>query len=130
MVYPHAVMDRLKALYAAAATQVDEFLLRINEQSPEEQVPRIRKMIKIKYIYTLFEQKKSRLLLTITLAKRDLVEYFLTIFVHSVEDFHWHRLMKYTWNTEVGHVQIEQCFSIIIISIIIIIIFRRSAMCR
>ena len=59
------------------------------------------------------EKRKNNLLLVLLLSKRDLIQNFLRIYVHSTSDFNWEKLLKYIWSTESGHVQIEQCFSII-----------------
>ena len=73
------------------------------------------------------------MILTLLLGKRDLLQSFLSIYVHSINDFNWEKLLKYVWSLETGTVQvisrekkqfccdlentlfpqIEQCFSII-----------------
>ena len=57
--------------------------------------------------------RKNNLLLTLLLSKRDLIQSFQNKYIHSTSDFNWERLMKFIWSQESGHVQIEQCFSII-----------------
>ena len=57
--------------------------------------------------------RKNNLLLTLLLSKRDLIQRFQNKYIHSTSDFNWERQMKYIWSQESGHVQIEQCFSII-----------------
>ena len=78
------------------------------------------------------ERRKNDLMLTLLLGKRDLLQSFLSIYVHSSNDFNWEKLLKYVWSLETGTVQvifesslfccdlecstfpqIEQCFSII-----------------
>ena len=80
------------------------------------------------------ERRKNNLILTLLLGKRDLLQSFLSIYVHSINDLNWEKLLKYVWSLETGTVQvickkkpsqfccdlentvfpqIEQCFSII-----------------
>ena len=79
------------------------------------------------------DRRKNDLVLTLLLGKRDLLQSFLSIYVHSINDFNWEKLLKYVWSLETGTVQvicrekkqsccdleytrfpqIEQCFSII-----------------
>ena len=59
------------------------------------------------------EQRKNNLLLTLLLSKRDLIQRFQSNYIHSSADFNWEKLLKYIWSRDSGHVQIEQCFSII-----------------
>ena len=59
------------------------------------------------------EQRKNNLLLTLLLSKRDLIQRFQSNYIHSSSDFNWEKLLKYIWSRDSGHVQIEQCFSII-----------------
>ena len=59
------------------------------------------------------EQRKNNLLLTLLLSKRDLIQRFQSNYIHSSSDFNWEKLLKYIWSKDSGHVQIEQCFSII-----------------
>ena len=60
-----------------------------------------------------FDHKKNNLLLTLLLSKRDLIQRFQSHYIHSSKDFNWEKLLKYVWSVDSGHVQIEQCFSII-----------------
>ena len=57
--------------------------------------------------------KKNNILLTLLLSKRDLIQKFQNNYIHTTADFNWEKQLKYIWNKEAGHVQIEQCFSII-----------------
>ena len=59
------------------------------------------------------DHKKNNLLLTLLLSKRDLIQRFQNEYIHSTRDFNWEKLLKYIWSVDSGHVQIEQCFSII-----------------
>lgn len=52
-------------------------------------------------------------MLTLLLSKRDLLQTFLGIYVHSASDFNWEKLLKYVWSQDSGSVQVEQCFSIV-----------------
>ena len=62
---------------------------------------------------SVVEQRKHNLLLTLLLSKRDLIQRFQSNYIHSSSDFNWEKLLKYIWSKDSGHVQIEQCFSII-----------------
>ena len=62
------------------------------------------------------ERRKNDLILTLLLGKRDLLQSFLSIYVHSSNDFNWEKLLKYVWSLETGTVQvmykhISYCFS-------------------
>ena len=59
------------------------------------------------------EKRKNMLILVLLLSKRDLIQNFLNNYIHTTGDFIWEKLLKYIWSKDSGHVQIEQCFSII-----------------
>ena len=52
------------------------------------------------------ERRKNHLILTLLLGKRDLLQSFLSIYVHSINDFNWEKLLKYVWSLETGTVQV------------------------
>ena len=52
------------------------------------------------------ERRKNDLILTLLLGKRDLLQSFLSIYVHSSNDFNWEKLLKYVWSLETGTVQV------------------------
>ena len=52
------------------------------------------------------ERRKNDLILTLLLGKRDLLQSFLSIYVHSINDFNWEKLLKYVWSLETGTVQV------------------------
>ena len=53
------------------------------------------------------ERRKNDLILTLLLGKRDLLQSFLSIYVHSINDFNWEKLLKYVWSLETGTVQVN-----------------------
>ena len=57
------------------------------------------------------ERRKNDLILTLLLGKRDLLQSFLSIYVHSSNDFNWEKLLKYVWSLETGTVQVTSYFS-------------------
>ena len=94
--HPNSVMEKWKDLFKLVMSLFEQ-LSEMNKSNT----------------LTPVDIRKNNLLLTLLLSKRDLIQRFQNNYIHSTSDFNWERLMKFIWSQESGHVQIEQCFSII-----------------